>query len=77
MRQFRFSPPLPETPAFTRGDAIIVLGITTILYAGVRLAFRVPVVIVGPDISLAARIALVHFAFRWTDDGCVLFVHVI
>jgi NitT/TauT family transport system permease protein len=54
MRQFRFSPPVPEIPTFTLGDAVIVLGITTIVYAGVRLALRVPAVIAGPDISLSA-----------------------
>lgn len=53
MRQFRFSPALPERPAITPGDAVIVLGITTILYAGARLALHVPQVIAGPDISLS------------------------
>jgi NitT/TauT family transport system permease protein len=53
MRQFRFSPALPERPTFTLGDAVIVLGIATILYAGLRLALRVPAVIAGPDISLS------------------------
>ena len=53
MRQFRFSPALPERPTFTLGDAVIVLGIATILYAGMRLAIRVPAVIAGPDISLS------------------------
>ena len=45
MRQFRFSPALPETPAFTVGDGLILLGIATLLYAGLRLAFHVPAVI--------------------------------
>ena len=53
MRPFRFSPALPERPTFTLGDAVIVLGIATILYAGIRLAIRVPAVIAGPDISLS------------------------
>ena len=53
MRQFRFSPALPATPAFTIGDGVILLGMTTIIYAGVRLAFRAPLVIAGPDISLS------------------------
>jgi NitT/TauT family transport system permease protein len=53
MRQFRFSPALPERPAITPGDAVIVLVIATILYAGARLALHVPQVIAGPDISLA------------------------
>ena len=53
MRQFRFSPVLPERPAFTLGDAVIVLGIATLLYGGLRLALRVPAVIAGPDISLS------------------------
>src|SRR5437870_6278637 len=33
MRQFRFSPALPENPTFTVGDAVILLAVTTILYA--------------------------------------------
>ena len=53
MRQFRFSPALPETPALTAGDVVIVLGLTTILYAGARLAFHAPAIIAGPDISLS------------------------
>ena len=53
MRQFHFTQALPERPVFTIGDAVILLGIATILYAGTRLAFRVPAVIAGPDISLS------------------------
>lgn len=53
MRQFRFSPALPKTPAFTPGDGLILLGLVTILYAGARLAFNAPVVIAGPHISLS------------------------
>ena len=53
MRQFRFSPALPESPAFTLGDAVILLGIASMLYAGTRLAFHVPAVIAGPEISLS------------------------
>lgn len=53
MRQFHFSPALPQTPAFTLGDGLILLGIAALLYAGVRLAFNAPTVIAGPDISLS------------------------
>lgn len=53
MRQFRFSPALPERPPFTLGDGVIILGIASILYAGLRLALRVPAVIAGPEISLS------------------------
>ena len=53
MRQFRFSPALPESPALNTGDALILLGISTILYGDVRLAFNAPAVIAGPDISLS------------------------
>jgi ABC-type multidrug transport system fused ATPase/permease subunit len=53
MRQFHFSPALPETPDFTIGDAIIFFAVASILYAGARLAFHVPTVIAGPDISLS------------------------
>jgi hypothetical protein len=34
MRPFRFSPALPQTPAFTIGDGLILLGFATLLYAG-------------------------------------------
>ncbi len=54
MRQFRFSPALPLTTPFTIGDGLILLTITTVVYAGVRLAFRTPTVIAGPDISLSS-----------------------
>ncbi len=53
MRRFRFSPALPQTPAFTLGDGLIVLGIAAFLYIGTRLAFHAPSVIHGPEISLS------------------------
>jgi len=53
MRQFRFSPALPETPPFTIGDGLILLGTASALYAGLRLAFNVPAIIRGPEISLS------------------------
>lgn len=62
MRQFRFSPALPESPAFTAGDAVIILGIAGCLYAGTRLAVHVPAAIAGPDISLSP-LALPWYAF--------------
>ncbi|MCL4302593.1 MAG: ABC transporter permease subunit [Anaerolineae bacterium] len=53
MRQFRFSPALPETLPFTIGDGLILLGLATLLYIGARLALSAPAVITGPDISLS------------------------
>ncbi len=53
MQRFRFSPALPQTPAFTLGDGLILLGLATLLYIGVRLAFNAPEVVTGPDISLS------------------------
>ncbi len=53
MRQFRFSPPLPETPPLAAGDGLIILLLVTLLYAGERLACNAPAVITGPDISLS------------------------
>jgi NitT/TauT family transport system permease protein len=53
MRQFRFSPALPETPSFTAGDGLIILLVTALLYAAERLAFDAPAIITGPDISLS------------------------
>jgi hypothetical protein len=53
MRRFRFSPALPQTPAFTVGDGLIILGIAAFLYVGTRLAFHAPSVISGPEISIS------------------------
>jgi NitT/TauT family transport system permease protein len=53
MRQFRFSPALPQNPPFTLGDGLILLGLATLLYVGVRLAFNAPAVVTGPEISLS------------------------
>ncbi len=40
-------------PAFSAGDAFIVLIVAVVLYIGVRLAIHAPAVITGPDITLA------------------------
>src|SRR5512136_2549129 len=40
-------------PALGVGDGLILLGLATLLYVGVRLAFSAPVTVHGPDISLA------------------------
>ncbi|HWO43289.1 MAG TPA: ABC transporter permease subunit [Candidatus Eisenbacteria bacterium] len=52
-QQSRFSPAFPERPGWTLGDGVLILGIAALLYAGTRLAFRVPAVIAGPDIALS------------------------
>ncbi len=52
-RVFRFSPPLLRTPPLAWGDALVLVGIAALLYAGARLALRAPAVISGPEISLA------------------------
>jgi NitT/TauT family transport system permease protein len=62
MRQFRFSPALPQKPAFTIGDGLILLGLATLLYVGVRLAFNAPMIVTGPDISLSP-VVLPWYAF--------------
>ena len=75
MRQFRFSPALPETPAFTRGDAIIVLGHRHDSLRGRSLSLpRSCSYRWAGYFSLASGIAMVRFAFRGTDGGCVLSV---
>ena len=53
MRRFQFSPVLAQTPAFTAGDGLILLGVASLLYVGLRLAFHAPTVIHGPEISLS------------------------
>jgi NitT/TauT family transport system permease protein len=40
-------------PALSVGDALILLGLATLLYVGARLALNAPAVVAGPDISLA------------------------
>src|SRR5262245_9600163 len=55
MRNFRYSPALPQTPPFTLGDGLLVLALAALLYVGVRLALYAPPVIAGPEISLAYR----------------------
>lgn len=54
MRQFRFSPALPPITGFTPGDALIIFGLTAVLYTGARLAFHAPAIIAGPEISLSS-----------------------
>lgn len=60
--RFRFSPALPQNPPFTLGDGLILLGLATLLYVGVRLTFNVPAVIAGPEISLSP-LAIPWYAF--------------
>jgi hypothetical protein len=52
-RQFHYGPAIPTKPAFTLGDGFILLAVATTLYGGTRLAFHVPAVITGPEITLA------------------------
>lgn len=40
-------------PAFSAGDALIVLIVAVVLYLGVRLAIHAPAVVTGPNITLA------------------------
>ena len=40
-------------PAFSAGDAFIVLIVAVVLYIGVRLAIHAPAVVTGPDITLS------------------------
>lgn len=55
MPRWRYQPALPAGPALTLGDGLILLGITALLYAGVRLAFQAPPAVRGPAISLSLR----------------------
>ena len=51
--RFRFGPILSRRPAFTVGDAVVLLALAGLVAAGLRLAWRAPVVQQGPVISLA------------------------
>jgi NitT/TauT family transport system permease protein len=53
MKQLYYKPAFPPRPAFTIGDALILLGLAAILYGGIRLAFDAPSVVSGPEISLS------------------------
>lgn len=49
-RLFRFEHPLPR--ALTWADGLVLLGVTVLIYIGVRLALGAPAVVQGPAISL-------------------------
>jgi NitT/TauT family transport system permease protein len=73
MRSFRFSPAWPRRPALTLGDGLIILALTALLYAGVRLSFHAPAVIAGPNISLSYR-ALPWYAFLSTGRMLIAYL---
>lgn len=56
-----FGTVLPERPRLGRGDAVVGLVISALLYFGVRLAFGTPAVILGPAITLSPA-ALPYYA---------------
>ncbi len=60
-------------PAFSAGDAFIVLIVGVVLYIGVRLAFRAPAVIAGPDIILSPA-ALPWYALVSTTRMAVAYM---
>ncbi len=60
-------------PAFSAGDAFIVLIIGVVLYIGMRLALRAPAVITGPDITLAPA-ALPWYALVSTTRMAVAYL---
>lgn len=49
-RLFRFEYPLPR--ALTWADGLVLMGVTTLIYTGARLALSAPAVVQGPAISL-------------------------
>lgn len=53
MKRLYYKPAFPPKPVFTVGDGLILMGLTVILYGGVRLAFDAPSVVSGPEISLS------------------------
>lgn len=73
MRQFRYSPALPQTPPLTIGDGFVLLGIVAVLYVGARLAFETPIVVKGPEISLAPS-ALPWYALLSTARMSVAYI---
>jgi NitT/TauT family transport system permease protein len=53
VKPFRFSPALPGSSRFGIADAVILLALLCIVYAGVRVSIHAPAVIAGPRISLS------------------------
>ncbi|GAB4438536.1 MAG: ABC transporter permease subunit [Anaerolineae bacterium] len=45
----------PSTRPITLGDVVVIIGVVTVIYGGVRLAFDAPAEIEGPTISLAPQ----------------------
>jgi NitT/TauT family transport system permease protein len=52
MHQRLFAPAIQKKAALTVGDALIIIGVAALLYAGARLALHAPLIIAGPEISL-------------------------
>ncbi len=53
MKQLYFKSAFPPKPSFTIADGFIILGLASVLYLGVRLAFDAPDVVSGPELSLS------------------------
>src|SRR5512140_99146 len=73
MRAFRFSPALPFARKLGIGDAIILLLLASLLYAGVRLSVHAPAIVAGPEISLSWT-ALPWYAFLSTGRMLIAYL---
>lgn len=51
----RFTPQLPSGPLLDIGDLAVLLLIVVVLYVGIRIAARAPIIVQGPTISLDPR----------------------
>jgi NitT/TauT family transport system permease protein len=60
-------------PAFTVGDALIILMLAALLYLGGRLALKAPATVTGPDISLAPS-ALPWYALLSTGRMAIAYL---
>ncbi len=60
-------------PAFSAGDAFIILVIAVVLYIGARLAIHAPAVVTGPDITLAPA-ALPWYALLSTGRMAIAYL---
>ena len=60
-------------PAFTVGDALIILMLAVLLYLGARLALKAPATVTGPDISLAPS-ALPWYALLSTGRMAIAYL---
>ncbi|HEX4962874.1 MAG TPA: ABC transporter permease subunit [Thermoanaerobaculia bacterium] len=72
-RPFRFGPAAVSRPPLSAADLVIVAGLGAVLALAIRLAWRVPAVVAGPEISLSGW-ALPWYALLSTSRMAAAYV---